>query len=175
MRKAIFLDRDGVINKAILKDGKPFSPRRFEEFKLLNGIREVLEKFRKKKFLNIIVTNQPDIARGLIKMETLEKMHKFIEENLPIDDIFVCPHDDIDNCHCRKPKPGMLLRAAKKWHINLKESFIIGDNWKDIEAGKAAGCATVLLDNLYNKEVEADFRAGDIDLAMKIILNGGTK
>jgi D-glycero-D-manno-heptose 1,7-bisphosphate phosphatase len=175
MRKAIFLDRDGVINKAILKDGKPFSPRRFEEFKLFNGIREVLEKFRKKEFLNIIVTNQPDIARGLIKTETLEKMHKFIEENLPIDDIFVCPHDDIDNCHCRKPKPGMLLEAAEKWHINLKESFIIGDSWKDIEAGKAAGCATVLLDNLYNKEVEADFRVGDIDLAMKIILNGGTK
>lgn len=175
MRKAIFFDRDGVINKVILKDGKPFSPRKFEEFKLLDGIRKVLERFRKKEFLNIIVTNQPDIARGLIKTETLEKMHKFIEENLPIDDIFICPHDDIDNCHCRKPKPGMLLEAAEKWHINLKESFMIGDSWKDIEAGKAAGCATVLLDNLYNKEVEADFRARDIDLAMKIILNGGTK
>jgi len=170
MKKAIFLDRDGVINKAILKEGKPFSPRRFEEFKLFDGIREVLEKFKKKDFLNIIVTNQPDIARGLIERETLEKMHKFIKENLPIDDIFVCPHDDIANCHCRKPKPGMLLEAAKKWDINLNESFIIGDSWKDIEAGKAVGCATILLDNLYNKEAEPDFRARDIDLAMKIIL-----
>ncbi len=175
MRKAIFFDRDGVINKVILKDGKPFSPRKFEEFKLLDGIREVLERFKAEGFLNIVITNQPDVARGMMDWETVEKIHKFIEENLPIDDIFVCPHDDIDNCHCRKPKPGMLLEAAKKWHINLKESFMIGDSWKDIEAGRAAGCATILLNNLYNKKVEADFRVRDIDLAMKITVNGGTK
>jgi len=175
MRKAIFLDRDGVINKVILKDGKPFSPRKFEEFKLLDGIKKVLEGLKTEGFLNIVTTNQPDVARGIVEWETVEKMHKFIKENLPVDDIFVCPHDDDDNCQCRKPKPGMLLEASRKWDIDLKSSFIIGDSWKDIQAGKAAGCATVLLDNSYNKEVEADFRASDIDLAMKIILKGGTK
>jgi len=175
MKKAIFLDRDGVINKAILKEGRPFSPRRFEDFVLLDGIKDVLERFKTEGFLNIIVTNQPDIARGLVKWEVLEKIHKYIKDNLPINDIFVCPHDDHDNCQCRKPKPGMLLEAGKKWDIDLKSSFIIGDSWKDIQAGKAVGCATILLDNVYNKEVETDFRARDIGLAMKIILNGGTK
>lgn len=175
MKRAIFLDRDGVINKAILKEGKPFSPRRFEEFELFDGIKEVLEKSKREDFLNIIITNQPDITRDLIRWKTLEKMHKFIKENLPIDDIFVCPHDDIDNCQCRKPRPGMLLEAAKKWNIDLKGSFLIGDQGKDIEAGKKAGCITILIDNLYNKEVESDFRVNNLHSAIEIILNSKKK
>lgn len=175
MKRAIFLDRDGVINKVTLKEGKPFSPRRFEKFELFDGIREVLEKSKREGFLNIIITNQPDITRGLIKWETLEKMHKFIKENLPIDDIFVCPHDDIDNCQCRKPRPGMLLEAAKKWDIDLKDSFLIGDQWKDIETGKKAGCITILIDYLYNKEVESDFRVNNLHSAIEIILNSKKK
>lgn len=175
MKRAIFLDRDGVINKVILKEGKPFSPRKFERFELFGEIREVLEKFRREDFLNIVITNQPDITRNLIKWETLERMHKFIKENLPIDDIFVCPHDDIDSCQCRKPKPGMLLEAAKKWDIDLNGSFLIGDRWKDIEAGKNAGCITILIDYLYNKEVGSDFRVNDLHSAIKIILNSKKK
>jgi len=173
MRKAIFFDRDGVISKAILREDKPFSPRRFEEFEFIDGIKDVLERFQAEGFLNIVVTNQPDIARGLIQRKELEKMHNLIREELPVDDIFVCPHDEQDNCGCRKPKPGMVFEATQKWDIDLNASFMVGDTWKDIEAGKTAGCATILLDNSYNKEIEADFRAGDVVSAMKIILMKG--
>lgn len=175
MRRAIFLDRDGVINKAVLRPDKPFSPRKFEDFKLVDGIKDVLERFRARGLLSIIVTNQPDIARGLMEKEELQKMHNLIKESLPIDDIFICPHDDIDNCSCRKPKPGMLLEAAKKWDIDLKSSFLIGDRRKDIVAGKKAGCVTVLIGCSCGEEVEPDFKADNLRLAAEIILDSGKR
>ena len=132
MRQAVFLDRDGVINKVILRDGKPFSPRKLDEFEFIENIKDALNKFKEKGFLNIVFTNQPDISRGLIKKDTLEKIHLLLKDTLPVDDIFVCPHDDTDNCHCRKPKSGLLLDAAGKWNIDLKRSFVIGDQYKDI-------------------------------------------
>ena len=175
MKRAIFLDRDGVINSTIIKKGKPFSPRRLEDFELVDGIKDILERFRVRGLLNIIVTNQPDIARGLMKKEELRKMHNLIRENLPVDDIFICPHDDADNCSCRKPKPGMLLEAAKKWDIDLSESFMIGDSWKDIEAGRNAGCTTLLIDSPYNKQIDSDLRANELSAVAEIILNSQKK
>ncbi len=169
MRRAIFLDRDGVISKIILKNGQPFGPRKFEHFELLEGRKEVLEEFKSRGFLIIVITNQPDIARGLLEKSTLERMHKLIKDNLPIDDVFVCWHDDRDACSCRKPKPGMLLKAAKKWDINLRESFFIGDQWKDAEAGRNAGCKTILLDYPYNKGVESDFRVNDFKAVLSFL------
>lgn len=170
MRPAIFLDRDGVINKVLLNNGNPFSPRRLEDFELLPEVGSILNSFKKMGFVNIIVTNQPDIARGLMKMKELNKMHALIRERLPIDDIMVCPHDDADNCGCRKPKYGLLLEAANKWNIDLKKSYLVGDAWKDIEAGKQAGCKTVIIDMPYNQEAAADFRVKDISEVMSIIL-----
>lgn len=170
MRRAIFLDRDGVINKVLLNNGKPFSPRSFEDFELFPEVGSILNFLKKMGFINIIVTNQPDIARGLMKMKELNKMHALIQERLPIDDIMVCPHDDADNCDCRKPKYGMLLEAADKWNIDLKKSYLVGDAWKDMEAGKQAGCRTIIIDMPYNKEVAADFRVKDVCEVMRIIL-----
>lgn len=175
MKQAIFLDRDGVINSTIIKEGKPFSPRKFEDFKLVDGVKDILERFKARGWLNIIVTNQPDIARGLMKKEELQKMHNLIRENLPVDDIFICPHDDADNCNCRKPKPGMLLEAAKKWDIDLNESFMIGDSWKDIEAGRNAGCTTLLIDSPYNKQIDSDLRANELSALSEMILNSRKK
>jgi len=169
MNCAVFFDRDGVINKVMIQDGKPFSPRRFKEFKFVEGVENVLERLKREGFLNIIVTNQPDIARGLMEWKELNKMHEYIKENLPIDDIFVCPHDDKDNCECRKPKPGMFFEAAKKWNINLNASFMIGDSWRDIEAGKAAGCITILVDMPYNQRVDPDYRVEKIEEVLSII------
>jgi len=169
MNRAVFLDRDGVINKVILKDGKPFSPRKLEEFKLYENVDEFLIKSKNKNFLNIIVTNQPDIARGLMDMQTAQAMHEIIESKLAVDDIFICPHDDCDNCHCRKPKPGMITDAAEKWNIDLSNSFLIGDSWKDVQAGKAAGCFTILLDYPYNKNVEPRRRVADLNVANEFI------
>ena len=169
MNRAIFLDRDGVVNKVILKDGKPCSPRTIKELILNDGIADFLAQTRKAGFLNIVFTNQPDIARGLMDSKNLQIIHEFLRKNLAIDDIYSCPHDDVDNCFCRKPKPGMLIEAAKKWDIDLDESFTIGDQWKDAQAGTNAGCITILLDYPYNKNAECDFRSTDLRSALEFI------
>lgn len=175
MKRAIFFDRDGVINKTIVKNDIVFSPRKFKEFKLIDEAKEVLDGSRKEGFVNIIVTNQPDIRRGMMGLDELECMHNFIRKNLAIDDIIVCPHDDDDNCTCRKPGTGMFFEAAKKWGIELNASFLIGDQWKDVEAGRKSGCITVLIDYSYNKKVKSDFRASDLRSALKIILKNRKK
>jgi len=171
LNKAIFLDRDGVINKVFLSNGKPFSPRRFSEFELFPEVENALSSFKEVGFLNIVITNQPDIARGFLKWKELEKMHFLVRERLPIDDILICPHSDEDNCLCRKPKPWMLLVAAKKWNISLKEFFFIGDTWKDTMAGKKAGCKTILIDAPYNQGVDCNYRVKDLSKAVEIIIN----
>lgn len=155
--KAIFLDRDGVINKVIMRNGKPSSPWKLEEFKLLPDVKKCLKSFKEIGFLNIIFTNQPDISRCFLKKEELEKMHKIITERLPVDEIKFCPHDNVDNCFCRKPKPGLILEAAQKWSIDLKRSYVIGDSWKDIGAGRAADCKTFLIRREYNKNFKENY------------------
>ena len=173
MKKAVFLDRDGVINKVIMRNGKPSSPWKVEEFEIFPDVKECLEAFKEMGFMNIVFTSQPDISRGNFKMEDLEKMHKIITETLPIDEIKVCPHDDKDNCSCRKPKPGLILEAAKRWSIDLENSFVIGDAWKDIGAGKAAGCKTFLLRREYNKDFQKDynFEVDNLKKTVEIIKN----
>ena len=175
MNHAVFIDRDGVINHVVLRNGKPFSPRAIDEFVLCDGIGPFLAESRNAGFLNIVITNQPDIARGLMDSKTLEAMHDFTKKHLPVDDIVVCPHDDKDNCHCRKPKPGMLTDAAGKWNIDLGGSFVIGDQWKDVQAGRNAGCVTILLDCPYNKNVECDHRVANLRSAYEIITHSKEK
>lgn len=156
-----------------MRKGKPSSPRRLEEFEILPDVKKCLEAFKKMGFLNIVFTSQPDISRGFLKMEDLEKMHKIITEMLPVDGIKFCPHDDKDNCNCRKPKPGLIIEAAKKWSIDLKKSYVIGDTWKDIGAGKAAGCKTILIRRKYNKDLQEgyDFEIDNLKKTVEIIKN----
>jgi len=169
--KAIFLDRDGVVDRVIMREGKPSSPWRFEEFEILPDVKECLEEFKRMGFLNIVFTNQPDISRGFLRIEDLEKMHKVIAERLPVDEIEFCPHDDKDNCSCRKPKPGLILKAAQKWSIDLKRSYVVGDGWKDIGAGKAVGCKTFLIRREYNKDFQTgyDFEITNLKKMVEII------
>jgi D-glycero-D-manno-heptose 1,7-bisphosphate phosphatase len=133
------------------------------------GIEKILYELRKYEFKIIIFTNQPDIARGLMKIEDLKKMHDIVKEALNPNRILHCPHDDKDNCDCRKPKPGMIIKAANELHINLNKSFVVGDTWKDMEAGKAAGCITILLDAAYNQGVNSDYKVKSLDEAVEII------
>ena len=168
-KKAIFLDRDGILNYIIHRDGKYVSPRTFKEFQLKEGIEEFTQEIKKRKFLIIVITNQPDIARGFMRTEDLEKMHRFLTKSCLIDKIIICPHDDANNCACRKPKAGMLVEAAKEWRIDLKNSFIVGDTWKDIGAGKNAGCKTILWKMVYNDNVDADFKVKSFKEILKII------
>lgn len=151
-RRAVFVDRDGVINRTVIRDGKPFAPATLAGLEILPGVREALERLRDAGFLLIVVTNQPDIARGTQTWDVVNAMHERLADELPmIAEFRVCPHDDKDNCDCRKPKPGMLLDAAREHGIDLAASFMVGDRWRDIEAGQRAGCRTIFVDYGYNE------------------------
>jgi D-glycero-D-manno-heptose 1,7-bisphosphate phosphatase len=149
--KAIFLDRDGVLNRSFIRDGKPFAPTKLEEFEILPGVPEALRDLKNQGYKLIVVTNQPNVARGNQSLQTLEAMHQILTSQLPLDDILLCPHTDDDHCDCRKPQPGMLLAAARRHNIDLANSYMIGDRWRDIEAGYNAGCKTILIDYGYSE------------------------
>ncbi len=153
MRRAVFLDRDGVLNRAVVRAGKPYPPADLRELELLPGVAEALLRLRAEGFLLISVTNQPDVARGATPRWTVEAINAQLMRELALDEISVCYHDDADRCHCRKPEPGLLTDAAGRYNIALVRSFMVGDRWKDIEAGHRAGCSTVRIDAGY-AEVE---------------------
>jgi len=149
MRRAVFLDRDGVLNRAIVRNGTPYPPSGLAEFEVLPGVVEACAALRAAGFLLIVVTNQPDVARGTQRREVVEAINDALRAQVPLDDIRVCYHDGVDGCTCRKPQPGLLLQAAQDWQIDLANSFLVGDRWKDIEAGRRAGCTTILIDYGY--------------------------
>lgn len=149
--RAVFLDRDGVINRAFVRAGKPFPPRTLEEFEILPGVGEAVGLLRKAGYRLVVVTNQPDVATGAQRLELVEAIHRRIWKELGIDAIKACYHTDRDCCACRKPQPGMLLEAAAEFGLILTESFMIGDRWKDITAGKAVGCKTLFVDYEYDE------------------------
>ncbi len=149
--RAIFLDRDGVVNEAIVREGKPYPPASLDEVKLTANAAESLQKLKEHGFFLVVVTNQPDVRRGVTLQSTVEEIHAALNRQLPIDDFFVCYHDDRDGCECRKPLPGLLLKASRQYGISLEQSFMVGDRWRDIEAGAAAGCRTVFIDYGYHE------------------------
>ncbi len=171
MRRAVFLDRDGVLNRTVLREGRAVSPRKLAEFELLPRVREAVEALKRAELLAIVVTNQPDIARGQLDRAELERMHERLREQVPVEAIYTCPHDDADGCACRKPKPGLLLRAAQEWNAGLAESFLVGDSWKDVLAGKTAGCTSILIAPRSAPAVStANFQAPTLEEAAALIL-----
>lgn len=151
MKKAVFLDRDGVINKAIIKNGLPLAPNSLKTLEILPGVKESILKLKKLNFICLVVTNQPDVSRGKVNKNRVVEINNFLKKEVRLDDVFVCYHDDRDNCNCRKPKPGLLILARNKWNIDFKKSFIIGDRWRDVEAGEKVGCKTIFLDYKYKE------------------------
>jgi D-glycero-D-manno-heptose 1,7-bisphosphate phosphatase len=148
--RAVFLDRDGVLNRALVRNGKPYPPASPSELEIMPDT-SALSDLKQLGFLLLVVTNQPDVARGTQKRETVEAIHDRLRAALPLDDIFVCYHTDGDGCDCRKPQPGLIFRAAEQYGIDLAASFLVGDRWRDIEAGENAGCKTVLIDYSYQE------------------------
>jgi D-glycero-D-manno-heptose 1,7-bisphosphate phosphatase len=148
-RRAVFLDRDGVLNDAVVRDGKPYSPAGLHELAIPPDVPDALRALREAGFALIVVTNQPDVARGIQERGVVEAINTELRARLPLDDVFVCYHDDRDGCSCRKPLPGLLLRAAAEHGIDLARSFMVGDRWRDVEAGRRAGCVTVRLERYY--------------------------
>jgi D-glycero-D-manno-heptose 1,7-bisphosphate phosphatase len=149
IRRAVFLDRDGVVNRAEVRDGRPYPPSTAEEVAILPGVAEALARFKSAGLAVIVVTNQPDVARGTQSREAVEAIHAKLAAVLPIDEFRVCYHDDRDECSCRKPKPGLILDAARARALDLGASVMVGDRWRDVEAGERAGCRTVFLDYGY--------------------------
>ncbi|HLG96844.1 MAG TPA: HAD family hydrolase [Bryobacteraceae bacterium] len=151
MRPAVFLDRDGVLNRPFIREGKPYPPPSLSDFRLLPGVREACRKLREAGFALILITNQPDIARGQASVTEIGEMHARLRRFLQLDDVRVCPHDDDARCGCRKPQPGLLIEAASACNIDLKSSFMVGDRWRDIEAGQRAGCKSIFVDRGYRE------------------------
>ena len=169
--KAIFLDRDGVLNKAIVKNRKPYPPSNIEELEILPGVYEGLQLLRHAGFKLIVISNQPDVVRGVTNIDIVDEINNSISKQLKVDEIICCFHDDCDNCECRKPKPGMILQAVKKWDIDLSISYLIGDRWRDIQTAKNIGLTSILINYDYNeKKIEADFECSNLEEAANFIL-----
>lgn len=149
--RAVFLDRDGVINRAVVRDGKPFPPERVDDLEILPGVPEALSRLHDAGFRLVVVTNQPDVARGTQRREVIDAMHAALAAALPLDEFRVCDHDDRDGCACRKPAPGLLEDAARAAGVSLPASFMVGDRWRDVEAGRRAGCTTIFIDRGYDE------------------------
>jgi D-glycero-D-manno-heptose 1,7-bisphosphate phosphatase len=152
MHRAVFLDRDGVINKAIIYSGLPHPPASIADLEILPRVPEALERLKGAGFLLIVVTNQPDVARGTTSQAEVEAINASLARALQIDEFRTCYHDSRDGCDCRKPNPGMLVAAARERSLDMRESYMVGDRWRDVEAGKRAGCKTIFIDYGYEEK-----------------------
>lgn len=173
--RAVFLDRDGVINRAIVRGGKPYPPQNFNDFEILPDVALACKKIKEAGYKIVVATNQPDVGRGTLSQSTVEEMHAILLRDLLIDRIEVCFHPGrgLSDCKCRKPLPGMLFEASRELNLDLAQSWMIGDRFGDIVCGQAAGCRTILVGGGYNEEPSAvpDFRAGSLEEAVDIILD----
>ena len=173
-KSAVFLDRDGVINRALVRDGKPYPPSSLAEFEILPDVPEACAKLKQAGFLLVVVTNQPDVGRGTMTQETVETLHRHMCQTLPLDRVEVCYHAgrNESECDCRKPRTGMLRNAARELSIDLSHSFMVGDRWRDIDCGHAAGCTTILVDYGYDEPLRQrpDYRVKSLGEAADLIL-----
>jgi D-glycero-D-manno-heptose 1,7-bisphosphate phosphatase len=173
MRPAVFLDRDGVINRAFVRNGAPYPPDSLAALEILPGVPEALNALRSRGYSLVVVTNQPDVARGTLSRGVVDGIHARLQGEFHFDAILTCFHDGADDCDCRKPKPGLLLRAARDFGIDLASSFMVGDRWRDVEAGQRAGSRTVFVDCGYAERRPAsyDYRVGSLLEAANIIVS----
>ncbi len=171
-KRAVFLDRDGVLIVPEMRNGRSYAPRSIETFRMYPQAAEALARLKAAGYLLIVVTNQPDIGNGLVSVEVVNEMHRLIAQALPIDRIEMCPHSQSEDCNCRKPKPGMLINAARHLEIDLAGSVMVGDRFSDMEAGRAAGCRTIFMDLDYQREepVAADYAVRSLGEAADLIL-----
>ena len=177
-KRAVFLDRDGVVNEAVVRNGKPYPPNDAASVQIPAGTAEALARLKERGYLLLVVTNEPDVARGRQKRDVVEEMNRRLRSELPLDEVLTCYHDDPDDCECRKPRPGLLKRAAQRYGIDLGHSYLIGDRWRDIDAGANAGCKTIWIDRGYIEQAPAsapDVRVESLPDAVDWILRSTTE
>jgi D-sedoheptulose 7-phosphate isomerase len=170
-RRAVFVDRDGVLVRTYVEGGTPRPPRHVDEFEILPDVPEALARLRAAGLELVVVTNQPDVARGLTERALVETFHDHLRRELGLAHVYTCYHDDPDACDCRKPKPGLLLQAAADLGLELAGSFLVGDRGSDVEAGRRAGCTTILIRRPYSGTVRADVEAASLLAAAERIVH----
>lgn len=149
---AVFFDRDGVLVTTEVVDGVPIAENNPDKINFLTGAIQLCQRLHKAEIQTFLITNQPDIARGKVSHESVSTINRIVKETCNLTEIAVCPHDDVDNCSCRKPQPGMILSLASRFGIDLQKSIVVGDRWRDIEAGNSAGCRTIFIDYKYGEK-----------------------
>jgi D-glycero-D-manno-heptose 1,7-bisphosphate phosphatase len=175
-RPAVFLDRDGVISRPTLRARKPYPPRSLAELEILPDVPVALQALKAAGYCLVVVTNQPDIARGVVTRAVVDDINSWLTSVLPLDAVLTCAHDDADRCQCRKPMPGLITQAARELQLECTASYMIGDRWRDIEAGSRAGCKTFFIDYGYDERAPQsyDFRVSSLLEAARIILQADT-
>ena len=162
MNKGLFLDRDGVINKLV--DNRP--PWKISEIFIYEEIKNIINYSRSLDYIPIVITNQPDAARGDITYDLLNKINSSICKKLNLNNCYICDHPYDGVCECRKPKPGMIIKASKDINIDLNKSYMIGDREKDIEAGRRAGCKTI---SISESTISADYKVKNHNQLLKLL------
>ncbi|SPE50680.1 putative D-glycero-beta-D-manno-heptose-1,7-bisphosphate 7-phosphatase [Verrucomicrobia bacterium] len=171
MKKGVFIERDGILNQVRVEHQNPISPLTLEEFQVNADAAQWLKKLKDAGLVLIATTNQPGLSRGNQSRRELDRMHEVLRRSLPLDDIIVCPHDENDHCTCRKPKPGLLVEGAYKWHLSLDHSFVISDKWQDAQAARTVGCTSLLLQSPWVGSVHRDFVLPDLAAIVAKILH----
>lgn len=170
MKRCVFIERDGILNEVRVGPKNQITPLTLEEFKLNLNADGPLRRLKEAGFVLVVTTNQPGLSRGYQSRREIDRMHDLLRRTFPIDDILVCPHDESDHCPCRKPRPGLLVEAAFKWHLNLDHSFVISDKWQDAEAARTAGCTSLLVKSPWVARVHHDFVLDDLEAITDKIL-----
>jgi D-glycero-D-manno-heptose 1,7-bisphosphate phosphatase len=170
MKRAVFLDRDGVLNPMVERGGRWGAPLTLDAFAPYPWAAGAVARLKAAGLVCVVATNQPEIASGELDPAVLDAMHRRLAREVGVDAVFVCPHHEADGCTCRKPRPGLLERAAREWRIALSRSFVVGDRWRDIEAAHAVGCTAILVDGPEPGATRPDHRARDLREAVTTIL-----
>jgi D-glycero-D-manno-heptose 1,7-bisphosphate phosphatase len=170
MKLGVFMERDGVLNRARIERQHQVSPLTVEDFKVSVEAGPLLKRLKAAGLVLIATTNQPGLSRGYQSRRELDRMHAMLRAALPLDDILVCPHDETDRCPCRKPKAGLLLEAAFQWSLDLDRSFVISDKWQDAAAARAAGCTSLLIESPWVGNGHRDFLLPDLAAAVEKVL-----
>jgi D-glycero-D-manno-heptose 1,7-bisphosphate phosphatase len=170
MKLGVFIERDGVLNSVRVERQHQVSPMTLNEFQLNPDAAPLLEKLKAAGLRIIVTTNQPGISYGHLSRREMDRMHDVLRRTLPVDDILACPHTEEDSCTCRKPRPGMLVEAKFKWHLDMDRSFAISDKWQDAEAARNAGCNSIMIKSPWMGSVHHDFLVPNLAAAVDRIL-----
>ena len=169
-RPAVFLDRDGVLAREIVRDGTAYAPTRVEDFVLVPEAGQQVQRLRDAGFVCIVFTNQPELATGELLRDDLDEMHRQLRTAVPVDDILFCPHHRSEGCRCYKPALGMIEDAVARWNIDLATSYVVGDRWRDVDAGRAVGCYSILIERPYSNATWASARVATLTEAVDAVL-----